>query len=85
MEDLGGDGSIGRYDGVIFTALGSLRRRRRHGGARRGGAPLYWFPARSHRIKWRIEASIALVSGSVILPFSVSCPFLHSSLRRTSL
>jgi hypothetical protein len=25
MEDLGGDGSISRYDGVVFTALGPLR------------------------------------------------------------
>jgi hypothetical protein len=75
---LGGDGSMGRYCGGGVTALGPLlrvRRRRQRarawrgetqrGGALRGGT--LRFPARSRQIKWRIEAKIALVRGSVIL------------------
>jgi hypothetical protein len=71
--DLGGDGSIGLYDGGGVATLGLLlwgHWRRRRAGAQRGGALL--FPMRCHRIKWRIEAKIVLVSGLAILPLSVS-------------
>jgi hypothetical protein len=56
------------------------------GGALRGGAlhgGTLLFPARSRRIKWRIEAKIALVRGSIILTefffFSSSSASVFSS------